>query len=76
MATPPAPSCFKVRFFDAAASRKGRGVRVAYFATEAAAAEFAQGKSLYARPAKVEPVAALSGDQLAVAYAAAFGVAS
>ena len=63
MTTTAAPSCFKVRFYSPEASRKGKGVRVQFFATQAEADTFAAGKTLYARPAKAEPVAALSPEQ-------------
>lgn len=44
----------RVKFFDAAASRSGKGVQVAYFSNLAEAEAFASGKRLYAKPARVE----------------------
>jgi hypothetical protein len=55
---------FKVKFFDAKASRKGAGVRVAYFADRAEAEAFAASNQLYAKPCKVETLAPLSAEQL------------
>jgi hypothetical protein len=63
---------FKVRFYDAKASRKGKGVKVAYFTDRAEADAFAAGKTLYARPAVAEPVEPLTVEQTRIAL----GVAS
>jgi hypothetical protein len=63
---------YKVRFYSAAASRKGAGVRVAYFSDRAEAEEFAAANRLYAKPCQVETLAPLSGEQTRIAL----GVAS
>lgn len=52
---------FMVRYYDARESRKGRGSCLQRFASEGAAAEFAKGKSLHAKPAKVEQIVAGGG---------------
>ncbi len=75
MQTPtPAPSCWKVRHFSASASRASKGgIRVSYFATETEATAFAATQTLYARPARAEPVALLTPSQQLIANAATFG---
>lgn len=45
---------YKVKFFDAKASRKGKGIRVSYFSDLAAAEKFASENRIYAGPCKVE----------------------
>lgn len=56
--TDPTPEShpYRVRYYDAALSRKGRGVQARLFETREAAEAFAEGKILYARPATVELV--------------------
>jgi len=54
-------SRWQVRYFSAAHSRRGQGVRVAEFVFRADAEEFARGKRLYSKPAVVEPVADTAG---------------
>jgi len=44
---------FSVTFYDEAQSRRGKGVRIAYFADAAEAEAFAAGKVCYGKPAKV-----------------------
>lgn len=73
--TRPAPT-FKVRFYDPTASRRGRGVKTAYFSTCAEAEAFAAGKRLYAKPAVVETVEPLTAEQLRLANGVAYGRAS
>jgi hypothetical protein len=45
---------YAVRYYDAALSRKGRGVQVCVFRDRAAAEEFAASNRLYGKPCKVE----------------------
>lgn len=45
---------FKVRYFDAKASKRGQGVQTRTFTDRAKADLFAAGRTLYARPATVE----------------------
>lgn len=47
---------FVVRYYDAQASRRGRGVQARQFADRAEAENFAIGKRLYSAPARVEEV--------------------
>lgn len=48
---------YVVRYFDPKASRRGHGVQVATFVEYADAEAFAAGKTLYAEPARVQPIA-------------------
>lgn len=45
---------FRVVFYDAKMSRKGKGMRQATFTERDKAEEFAKGKVAYGRPAKVD----------------------
>jgi hypothetical protein len=49
---------YRVKFFDAQASKRGRGVQVAVFADRAEAESFAARNRIYAGPCKVEVVGA------------------
>jgi hypothetical protein len=49
----PAPQ-FRVKYFDARLSKKGRGVQVATFTDRAEAEAFAAKNRIYAAPCKVE----------------------
>lgn len=45
---------FRVRYFDAEASKSGRGVQIRRFATAEEAEAFAVGRTLYGKPAVAE----------------------
>ena len=54
-----AQSRWRVRYYD----HRRRGIWVATFNDEAKAVAFAEGKRLYAKPARVEPIAGTKAAQ-------------
>lgn len=51
---PTRPEAFVVTYFCQKASRRGQGIKALAFTVRSDAEEFAAGKQLYGKPAKVE----------------------